>query len=182
MLLILCAFISAYSIAEDNRKEVIESFSGSYFMILVGNQEAAGKKGFHLKHDKPKKTTQSLTTEIAGYAVKVEQFPFEPDMQTILYRFSAEKGKEKREIKVLYNGMLSFTAASSGEDGMYFYVAEEYQKTIRYYAIYKNEPDIDVLKILVEKALLNPDSALVATRWAGKESEIFIYDSSRLTK
>ena len=168
--------------AEEVQKAASEDLIGSHFLILVGAQEANGKRGFHLTYDKPKKAINKSTLEIAGYNVDVEQYSFEAGMQTILYRFKASKENAKREINVLYSGMLSFTAGTSGGDGYYFYVAEEYEKTIRYHAIYINEPSIEQLKAVVEKALMNPDSALVATRWAGKESEVFIYDSSRLKK
>lgn len=168
-----------FLVCAQEQKEAVENFKGSNFLILVGNQESNGKKGFHLTYEKPKKPVATQSFQLAGYDVKLEQFSFEPGMQTVLYRFVALKGKEKREIDVLYSGMLSLVA---GGDGFYFYVAEEYQKSIRYYAMYINEPGIESAKKVVETALQNADSALVATRWAGKESSIFIYDSKRLTE
>jgi hypothetical protein len=95
----------------------------------------------------------------------------------LLFRLNAKNEKEKRTVLVLYSGMLSLLA---GTDNYYFYVAEEYKKSIRYYAMFKAEPSFELVSQVVESALKNPDGALVATRWAGKESEIFIYDNSRL--
>ncbi len=113
------------------------------------------------------------------FQVEIQKFTSEKSPQTLLYRFKTVNGKQSREILVLYSGVVSLLAKP---DGFYFYVAEEYEKSIRYYSMYNGEPKLEALKKVVEAALLNPYSALVATRWAGKESEIFIYDSTRLIK
>lgn len=165
------------SYAEIETTEAKETFMGKDFASLVLMQEQNGKKGFKLTYKKPKAATQEAPVEIAGYTVTTTQYAFEADEQTLFARYTATKDKEKREIVVLYNAYLSLL---SGTNDFYFYVAEEYEKSIRYHAMFKSNPTHEQLKPIIEKALSNPDSALVATRWAGKESEIFIYDSTRL--
>lgn len=175
---IVCLSLSPFvSVAEEKTKPAEEVFDGSNFMILVGLQEQDGKRGFHLKYDKPQKAKALETYESGGYKVDAEQFSFGKGMQTVLHRFKAKGEKEKREIVVLYSGMLGLVA---GGDGYYFYVAEEYKRSIRYYAMFNAEPTFEQAKQVVDSALTNPDSALIATTWEGKESSVFIFDSKRL--
>lgn len=177
--ILLCiSLFPAISNAADRKTEAGEVYKGSNFLILVGSLEAEGKKGFHLTHENSENPISTQTLQLAGYNVEQEQYAFEKGIQTLLYRFIASREGEKREISVFYNGLLSLAAGGSG---FYFYIAEEYQKSIRYYAMYNNEPSIDAVKAQVANALQNPDSALVATRWKGKEASIFIYDSTRLS-
>jgi hypothetical protein len=156
-----------------------EVFVGKHFMSLVLNQEKNGKRGFRLQFEKVKKPVTESQLQLAGYEITSQKYSFNVGEQTLLFRFNAKKEKEKRTILVLYSGTLSVLA---GTDNYYFYVAEEYQKSIRYYAMFNSEPSFESVSKIVESALNNPDGALVATRWAGKESEVFIYDNNRLTK
>ena len=167
---------SAFAESSPDSNEV---FLGKNFSMLVLDQEKDGKRGFRLTHNKPKKKNAESVEliQLGEFQVEVQKFTFEKGPQTLLYRFKAKGGGQSREILVLYSGLVSLLAKP---DGFYFYVAEEYEKSIRYYSMFNGEPKIDALKRVVEAALLHPDSALVATRWAGKESEFFIYDSTRL--
>jgi len=167
------------SFADENNQASHEVFIGKDFMSLVLNQEKNGKRGFKLQFDKVKKPESESKGQLGGFEVNVQKFSFKTGEQTLLYRFNANKGKEKRAVLVLYSGILSLL---SGTENYYFYVAEEYQKSIRYHAMFNAEPSIEDLTKVVSTALENPESALVATRWVGKESEVFIYDSSRLKK
>lgn len=154
-----------------------EVFLGVNFATLVMDQEKDGKRGFHLIYKKPKKAEFIETIPLGEFQVEIQKFTSEKGPQTLMYRFKSADRKPSREILVLYSGIVSLLAKP---EGFYFYVAEEYEKSIRYYAMYNGEPTLETLKKVVQAALVNPDSALVATRWAGKESEIFIYDSNRL--
>lgn len=165
--------------AEDTLPVAQEHFVGKDFASLIFLQEQNGKRGFKLTFAKPKKPIIEEKLELAGYSVVRQEYPFEKGEQTLLAQYLAQKNKEKRKILVLYSGYIGLL--SNSED-YYFYVAEEYEKSIRYHAMFKSKPTAEQLKPIVEKALANPDGALVATRWAGKESEVFIYDSNRLTK
>jgi hypothetical protein len=156
-----------------------ETFKGSNFMLLVASQETEGKKGFRLTYDSPASKPSKEIHQIADYEITLEKFPYSPGIQTLLFRITAKKEKQERKLYVLYSGMVSYTA---GTDSFYFYLSEEYQKSIRYYAMYMGEPTTETILKALEPALTNPDSALIATRWAGKESEVFIFDSNRLTK
>lgn len=167
------------SFAEGNDQASHQVFVGKDFMSLVLNQEQNGKRGFKLQFEKVKKPESESNAQLGGYEVNIQKFNFKTGEQTLLYRFNANKGKEKRAVLVLYSGMLSLL---SGTENYYFYVAEEYQKSIRYHAMFNAEPSFEELSKVISAALENPESALVATRWAGKESEVFIYDSGRLKK
>lgn len=171
--------VAQASFAEENNQTSNQVYIGKDFMSLVLNQEKNGKRGFKLQFEKVKKPESESSVQLSGYEVNVQKFNFKTGEQTLLYRFNANKGKEKRAVLVLYSGMLSLL---SGTENYYFYVAEEYQKSIRYYAMFNAEPSFDELNRVISTALENPESALVATRWAGKESEVFIYDSGRLKK
>jgi len=184
MNLIKCilVFLFVATISSTFAEEASESnevFLGVNFATLVMDQEKDGKRGFHLIHNKPKKAESVESIQLGEFQVEVQKFASEKGPQTLLYRFKAVNGKQSREILVLYSGIVSLLAKP---EGFYFYVAEEYEKSIRYYSMYNGEPKLETLKKVVETALSNPDSALVATKWAGKESEIFIYDSNRLKK
>lgn len=175
--LFACLVVAVH--AEDSLPVAQEHFVGKDFASLILLQEQNGKRGFKLKFDKPGKSIAEEKLELAGYSVVRQEYPFEKGEQTLLAQYIAQKNKEKRKILVLYSGHIGLL--SNSED-YYFYVAEEYEKSIRYHAMFKSKPTAEQLKPVVEKALANPDGALVATRWAGKESEVFIYDSNRLTK
>lgn len=173
------AFIAQVAIAEENNQKSNKVFLGKDFMSLVLNQKKNGKRGFKLQFEKVKKPESESNVQLGGFDVNAQKFSFKAGEQTLLYRFNANKDKEKRTVLVLYSGMLSLL---SDTENYYFYVAEEYQKSIRYYAMFNAKPSFEELSEVVSIALKNPESALVATRWAGKESEIFIYDSDRLKK
>jgi len=171
--------LSGIANAQEILPEAKETFVGKDFATLILMQEQNGKRGFKLTFDTPKRSANETSFEIAGYTVTAIDYPFEKGEQTLATKYIATKDKQKREIVTLYNAYLSLT---SGTDDDYFYVAEGYEKSIRYYAMFKSRPTIEQLKPILDKSLTNPDSALAATKWAGKESEIFIYDSTRLTK
>lgn len=173
----IITFFASHVYAEEPTSN--EVFVGKHFMSLVLNQEQNGKRGFRLQFEKVKKPESENQLQLGGYEVTSQKYNFKTGEQTLLFRINAKNKEEKRTILVLYNGMLSLLA---GTDNYYFYVAEEYKKSIRYYAMFKAEPSFESVSEIVESALKNPDGALVATRWAGKESEVFIYDSNRLTK
>ena len=175
VVLVVFSLLASYVAAEEVGST--EVLVGKNFMSLVLNQEQNGKRGFRLQFDKVKKPESENQLKLGGYEVVAQKYSFRAGEQTLLFRLNAKNAKEKRAILVLYSGMLSLLA---GTDNYYFYVAEEYKKSIRYYAMFKAEPSFELVSQVVESALKNPDVALVATRWAGKESEIFIYDNSRL--
>ncbi len=175
---LLFTFFATICTAKEVNDPAQPIFSGKLFMTLVLNQEKDGKRGFHLTYKKGKKGPAINTGSLAGYEIKTDTFNFVPGMQTLLYKFNAKGPKGKRKIFVLYNGLLSLIA----ENGFYFYIAEEYEKSIRYYAMFDAQPSLEQVTSVIESALADPDTALVATRWEGKESSIFIYDSERLSK
>lgn len=179
ILLAAVAFCVSSTYANQQSVASNQVFSAKNYMTLVFDQESNGKKGFKLQYAKPKSPVSESKQTLGGFETLIKKYDFEKGQQTLLFLIEAKKGKEKRRLLVLYSGLLSYMA---GTEGFYFYLAEEYEKSIRYYAMFNSEPSLAEVTMVAEQALANPDSALIATKWAGKESEIFIYDGDRLQK
>ncbi|MCH1918765.1 hypothetical protein L9G15_04895 [Shewanella sp. A3A] len=153
-------------------------FEGKLFMALVLMQEQNGESGFKLEFDDPGAATGESTMLLGDYQATANEFALKNGIQTLRYRITAKNNDETRTFYVLYSGIVSLLAETNKH---YFFIAEEYQNTIRYYAMFDAAPSLADLSHIIKDALVKPDSALIATRWSGKESEVLIF-SDKLTQ
>jgi hypothetical protein len=83
------------------------------------------------------------------YAVSPKYAPFSRGMQNLHYLFEAKKADSLRTILVLYSGFVTFTY----NDGTYFYLAEVDGSSTAIYALYKRQPNFDVVKGKLDRIL-----------------------------
>jgi hypothetical protein len=138
--------------------------------------EGRGEQKFHLSYAAP--ATQCLAAKFpaAGGEVEALNSPVEKGELTLHWLFRSA-GAEPRDILVFYDGMASLMAKKE-----VFFLAEERQGNIAYYAMFRDPPTLAVLQPLVTGILEGSVTPLAKVRWpaGAKEPVIDAYDSKRL--
>jgi hypothetical protein len=152
-------------------------FESKVLMPILLMLEARGEARFHVTYARPASQCVFEKFDVAGFPVQAIYAPLEkaPD-PTLHWRFLVG-GAEPREILVLYDG----TAAALAEKNV-FYVVEERQGKISYYAMFRDQPTFAVLKPIAVSIVDGSAKPLALVHWppGAKESVIDTYDSKRL--
>jgi len=142
-------------------------------LMLEGKGEAA----FHPAYLPPASQCVFEKFEVAGSTVQAIYAPLKKDPAPTLHWRFLVSGAEPREILVLYDG----TAAAMAEKDVY-YVVEERQGNISWYAMFRDQPAYAALKPLAVSIIDGSAKPLALVRWPAGEKEPVIdtYDMKRL--
>jgi hypothetical protein len=154
------------------------SFDGQVLMTSLLVLQAQGEAEFTPKYSKPASECVLERFDVAGLPVVATSSPFEKGEATLLYRFLAGGGSERREVLVIYDGVSSLTA----KKGEVFKVVENRSGSISYYGLFRGQPAYAALKPLVSGIFEGSAAPLATVRWpkGAKEPVIDVYDSKRL--
>jgi len=152
-------------------------FESKVLMPILLILEAKGEVRFHLTYARPARQCVFDKFDVAGSAVQAIYAPLEKASDPTLHWRFLVSGAEPREILVLYDG----TAAAMAEKDV-FYVAEERQRKISFYAMFRDQPTYAALKPIAVSIVDGSAKPLALVRWpqGEKESVIETYDSKRL--
>ena len=152
-------------------------YESKVLMPILLILEARGEARFHPTYARPASQCVFEKFDVAGSPVQAIHAPLEkaPD-PTLHWRFLVS-GADPREILVLYDG----TAAAMAEKDVY-YVVEERQGKISYYAMFRDQPTYAALKPVAVSIIDDSAKPLALVHWppGAKESVIDTYDRKRL--
>jgi hypothetical protein len=160
----------------DVRSKSRQTFEGKTLMTNLLALEAKGEASFHPIYAPP--ATQCLFEkfDVSGNGVEAIHSAHEVGVATLHWRFSSA-GAEPRTVLVIYDGVASLLAKKE-----VFFVIEERQGQIAYYAMFREQPSYAALKPLVTAILDGSAQPLAAVRWpaGAKEPVIEAYDTKRI--
>lgn len=152
-------------------------FKGESLMGALLVLEGKGEAHFHLETPPPASQCVFEKFEVAGALVEAIVSPFDKSPGTTLHWRFHVGGADARDILVMYDGTASVMA-----DKEMFFVAEEREGSISYYAMFRDQPTYAALKPLVTSILDGSAPPLATVRWpaGAKEPVIDAYDAKRL--
>lgn len=155
-----------------------QTFEAEAFLILAATQESGGRSNFRLTYEEPLSECIIDTFELPETTVMAVYSPWQKGPQTIHYRFVADGEVNQREVLVLYSGIVGLVM----NGGEYFYVAEQRDGVIAYYAMFKERPTYEAAKEVVTGVLNDKLAPLLATDWpeGSPESQAISFDAERL--
>jgi hypothetical protein len=139
-------------------------------LLLQGQGEAK----FHLDAAPPVALCLAERYEVAGTPVDASFAAHEAGEKTLNWRFTTP---DARSIVVFYEGAVALMAKKT-----VFFVAEERDGKIGYYAMFRDPPTLAALKPIVAGILDGSAKPLAQVRWpaGNKEPVIDAYDTQRL--
>ena len=152
-------------------------FESKVLMPVLLMLEAKGEARFHVTYVRPASQCVFDKFDVAGSPVQAIHAPLEKASDPTLHWRFLVSGAEPREILVLYDG----TAAAMAEKNV-FYVVEERQGRISYYAMFRDQPTYAALKPMAVSIIDGSAKPLALVHWppGEKESVIDAFDTKRL--
>jgi hypothetical protein len=152
-------------------------FESTPLMAVAGELESQGEANFHLKYATPAAECFIETFAVSDATVTAHYNAWEKGLSTLLYRFSVDRPTGKTEVLVIYSGTASFL-----KGGYLFYVSDEKDGVISWYAMFGDDPPYSAVKVLVEQIVGGTAKPLLAVRWpkGAKEGELVAFDDKRL--
>src|SRR5690349_2256299 len=160
----------------DAKSKSRQWFDGATLMVGLSSLEAQGEAKFHPTFDPPASQCLFEKFDVGGSSVDAIHSPFEKGEHTLHWRFMTA-APASREIVVIFDGMASFMAKKD-----VFFVVEERDGNISYYAMFRDQPTYAALKPVITGILDGSAKPLATVRWppGDKEPVINAYDSKRL--
>ena len=151
-------------------------FDGQTLMLNLVSLEAQGEAKFHPTFAPPASQCLFEKFDVSNNPVEAVFSPYAKGEATLHWRF-VSAGSEPRAVFVIYDGVASLVAKKE-----IFFVVEERQGKIGYYAMFRDQPTLAALKPIVTGILDGTAQPLAVVRWpAGdKEPVIEAYDTKRL--
>jgi len=152
-------------------------FEGKTLMSVLLMLEAKGEAGFHPAYAQPASKCIYENFEAAGLPVQAIYAPFDKGAAPTLHWAFIVSGPETRELLVLYDGTASLLAKKD-----VFYLVEDRDGSISWYAMFRDQPTYAALNPIVISILDGSAKPLATVHWPPGEKEPVIdaYDTSRI--